>query len=169
MKLVAECMLGIRVGFPQLSSCGPIEAPTSNLTCFLSGKPFPQLSSCGPIEAAVPTYYGVSRRAFRNCQVAAPLKPPSWWTCSRGSKTFRNCQVAAPLKPWSAGGPGSTRPPFRNCQVAAPLKHITRKFLFQKRGYFPQLSSCGPIEAGRRTGLGRGGGTLSATVKLRPH
>ena len=107
--------------------------------------------------------------AFRNCQVAAPLKRAGAWrptgelavlpqlsSCgpieaqARLSgplhvHSFRNCQVAAPLKPTNK----ICKPPaghsFRNCQVAAPLKRKGRR-LHRARPRHP-----------------------SATVKLRPH
>ena len=64
-----------RPSLPQLSSCGPIEAHSVVAHVLAQGISLPQLSSCGPIEA---DGTGAQRRygsAFRNYQVAAPLKP----------------------------------------------------------------------------------------------
>ena len=178
---------------------------------------FPQLSSCGPIEGGGNVArVGSGIRAFRNCQVAAPLKAihvgalppvpvpfpqlsscgpiegappaiPPWPAC-----TFRNCQVAAPLKGSPEPTPKGPVLPFRNCQVAAPLKVVVGVEYEHGVGAFPQLSSCGPIE-GPRGGHGARSlcafrncqvaaplkvaarrvrwirQELSATVKLRPH
>ena len=60
---------------------------------------------------------------------------------------FRNCQVAAPLKPLVAGVEARAVVPFRNCQVAAPLKLPALMGGRAIQGPLPQLSSCGPIEA----------------------
>ena len=129
---------------PQLSSCGPIEAfnpaaPTGKHVRL------PQLSSCGPIEATRTARSAtLSLKAFRNYQVAAPLKRPDDSKVAPGGRAFRNYQVAAPLKRpivlsysvrWGA---------FRNYQVAAPLKHA------------------GEQEQNARQ-------KPSATIKLRPH
>ena len=60
---------------------------------------------------------------------------------------FRNCQVAAPLKLDLAREPYAPRRAFRNCQVAAPLKHVGVELALGLVNRLPQLSSCGPIEA----------------------
>ena len=57
---------------------------------------------------------------------------------------------------------------FRNYQVAAPLKLKIGDAVFEAVVNLPQLSSCGPIEAGRRVLRQRRLGP-SATIKLRPH
>ena len=82
---------------PQLSSCGPIEATACRraITCPMG---LPQLSSCGPIEAWRARQAALAARAFRNCQVAAPLKHTPCGA-SGHEPAFRNCQAAAPLKP----------------------------------------------------------------------
>ena len=90
----------------------------------------PQLSSCGPIEAVVFTAKTKTDFAFRNYQVAAPLKPivdlpglqavclPQLSSCGPieasvritsdlGNKAFRNYQVAAPLKRTSLATKGT--------------------------------------------------------------
>ena len=134
----------------------------------------PQLSSCGPIEALTQLTRFAEPAAFRNYQVAAPLKQvrprlevwPQGWS-------FRNYQVAAPLKRaeptlvsslWpslpqlSSCGPIEARlatwplfrvSTFRNYQVAAPLKLIYVTSFNGAGRCLPQLSSCGPIEAVR--------------------
>ena len=64
----------------------------------------PQLSSCGPIEASVGLLSGfLPTIAFRNYQVAAPLKPKSTRLLSFALDPFRNYQVAAPLKLFISG------------------------------------------------------------------
>ena len=161
--------MGRRGILPQLSSCGPIEAqswfsaspPTSSL---------PQLSSCGPIEAIVGG--GARRRRqgpFRNCQVAAPLKPIRGRNDFQGSGAFRNCQVAAPLKLISRpivriGMRGL--PQLSSC---GPIEAIRNGLPCRLCGPLPQLSSCGPIEATSRDSARRSAPAPSATVKLRPH
>ena len=59
---------------PQLSSCGPIEATFTDAKAANGVLSLPQLSSCGPIEARGRLLRRTSRSAFRNYQVAAPLK-----------------------------------------------------------------------------------------------
>ena len=108
--------------------------------------------------------------AFRNCQVAAPLKRVDECELCRPDASFRNCQVAAPLKHFYVRCVGVQVLAFRNCQVAAPLKQnlvfkqATQVFAFRNCQVaaplkrvdhlnhacdlgLPQLSSCGPIEA----------------------
>ena len=129
---------------PQLSSCGPIEAPGGRGgQCWPCG--LPQLSSCGPIEALCAFCSdALAWSAFRNCQVAAPLKrgqAPE----GRG-RAVRLPQLSS-CGPIEAGGRRPSRRDecaFRNCQVAAPLKQQ-------------------PAEAERDQER------PSATVKLRPH
>ena len=60
-------------------------------------------------------------------------------------------------------------PPFRNPQVAAPLKRLRRRPAPQAWRPFPQPSSCGSIEAGRKDADSDLAGNLSATLKLRLH
>ena len=108
---------------PQLSSCGPIEARP---WCIAEKreKLLPQLSSCGPIEARLGEQDAGQVGAFRNCQVAAPLKPDRVDRLVEAARAFRNCQVAAPLK--------------------LPRRCRDRR---RRQIRLPQLSSCGPIEA----------------------
>ena len=128
---------GQGLAFPQLSSCGPIEAQT-HFPIHPPRDRFPQLSSCGPIEARA--------RKRSGCRAA----------CS----AFRNCQVAAPLKLLVPGTPrqhGKTFPQLSSCgPIEARAKSLTRK----TGGAFPQLSSCGPIEATCPRTAGRSCATL---------
>ena len=66
--------------------------------------------------------FGAVSGAFRNYQVAAPLKPGAGRKFRVDDPTFRNYQVAAPLKPVIGIGNTTLEGPFRNYQVAAPLK-----------------------------------------------
>ena len=93
--------------------------------------------------------------AFRNCQVAAPLKPQGAPDANAQAKTFRNCQVAAPLKLEQARHCPHPGPAFRNCQVAAPLKLGAAALVARAVHDLPQLSSCGPIEARLTIIMGR--------------
>ena len=133
------------LNLPQLSSCGPIEALHSHRAP-RDRRRLPQLSSCGPIEAQLAHVgYAAAIRTFRNCQVAAPLKPNIIGDGDMDAAAFRNCQVAAPLKRlghWTLTH--RYRAAFRNCQVAAPLKPVVCE---------PTARVFCP----------------SATVKLRPH
>ena len=136
---------------PQLSSCGPIEACAcaGSLVCGFS---LPQLSSCGPIEAARPCMRGPRRlAAFRNYQVAAPLKRrlavsflfrlcslPQLSSCGpieAGADFDDWARILAlpqlsscgPIEAWAADlSQQAVFPPFRNYQVAAPLKQKAR-------------------------------------------
>ena len=85
--------------------------------------------------------------AFRNYQVAAPLKPPAAHVSIRPLAAFRNYQVAAPLKQVVVVNTAPSITPFRNYQVAAPLKHSRNARKARQPERLPQLSSCGPIEA----------------------
>ena len=104
-----------------------VAAPLKHGGTFGDGKLipfFPQLSSCGPIEARPPAPSPRAWRTFRNYQVAAPLKRAALKQAAQGLfAAFRNYQVAAPLK---RPGSGQSTDNHRS---------------------FPQLSSCGPIEA----------------------
>ena len=111
----------------------------------------------------------VAAGAFRNCQVAAPLKRLAPRRRARQGGPFRNCQVAAPLKRAGTGGARRRRYAFRNCQVAAPLKQWASHLPAGAGTPLPQLSSCGPIEAYLVEAALEGGNLPSATVKLRPH
>ena len=135
----------------------------------------PQLSSCGPIEAALgaPCRRGC-RETFRNCQVAAPLKPgsadrrradgmvlPQLSSCgpieaSLGEgrlfviELLPQLSSCGPIEARTLGAHRRTSAAFRNCQVAAPLKPVGLPAWFIRAMALPQLSSCGPIEARRR-------------------
>ena len=158
------------VDLPQLSSCGPIEAMDNQMS-LVGGDYLPQLSSCGPIEAA-----------------------PKTGSPARASQAFRNYQVAAPLKrrtACSAGWPGGILPQLSSC---GPIEANLSAWSAISASTLPQLSSCGPIEAKRvpcasaaqpttfrnyqvaaplkhLSVCGRGADTYapSATIKLRPH
>ena len=82
--------------------------------------------------------------AFRNYQVAAPLKRIRFCRTSVSGTTFRNYQVAAPLKRRQVPDRPGLFQTFRNYQVAAPLKQ-----------------TLGSRDRTRRR--------PSATIKLRPH
>ena len=68
-------------------------------------------------------------------------------TAVAAERAFRNCQVAAPLKQRTGRGPRRRSGAFRNCQVAAPLKLGVGANEGWFSNFLPQLSSCGPIEA----------------------
>ena len=112
----------------------------------MSSLRLPQLSSCGPIEALTGRRLERAVKSFRNCQVAAPLKPGRPARRGPSHAAFRNCQVAAPLKHCPVCFETAISRTFRNCQVAAPLKQRSQ-LCRRRRGGLPQLSSCGPIEA----------------------
>ena len=84
-------------------------------------------------------------------------------------RTFRNYHVAAPLKPNILHVPSGFGGSFRNYHVAAPLKlvdvHVRRVLHYN----LPQLSCCGPIEAGRDQNYDHDSEHPSATIMLRPH
>ena len=156
-----------RPGFPQLSSCGPIEA-TPRRRSKDTARRFPQLSSCGPIEAWNRLGLDAPHSTFRNCQVAAPLKH----ICPARSGVelfpFRNCQVAAPLKPRKARKSRKVRD-FPQLSSCGPIEANPYMYRFAAVPFFPQLSSCGPIEASEKHYCAVKQKQLSATVKLRPH
>ena len=135
---------------PQLSSCGPIEATATTPTRSRSSS-LPQLSSCGPIEAAFRRAAGRrARQAFRNCQVAAPLKRRPGKRMAGHTGAFRNCQVAAPLKRDPDAGHLARKqflPQLSSCgPIEAACTNCARWAAMRR---LPQLSSCGPIEADR--------------------
>ena len=82
----------------------------------------PQRTSCGPIEAWALAFRAFSVAAFRNEQVAAPLKRRDQQILPLSPGPFRNEQVAAPLKRPLAYCVRGHDGAFRNEQVAAPLK-----------------------------------------------
>ena len=86
-----------------------------------------------------------ARLAFRNREVAAPLKRYTNVTLRALQGAFRNREVAAPLKPAHGVRLARAPWPFRNREVAAPLKRLARR------------NDCA------------GGRRPSATVRLRPH
>ena len=124
--------------------------------------------------------------AFRNCQVAAPLKHCGRRHSDGRQGAFRNCQVAAPLKrdlraPGRGGrlgglpqlsscGPIEALAPNRPREISRPLPQLSscgpieacwsRPWLPRRDGRLPQLSSCGPIEAHARRQAGRWHGSL---------
>ena len=81
---------------------------------------------------------------------------------------FRNCQVAAPLKrsPGMEVAAGRPLPQLSSC---GPIEAVRRDLCLGGDALLPQLSSCGPIEARLVVIDNLGYPAPSATVKLRPH
>ena len=155
--------------FPQLSSCGPIEATSSSVRYF-GVYHFPQLSSCGPIEASPAARSAAGSGGFPQLSSCGPIEACYPWRHRHRIATFRNCQVAAPLKLTDrlieVGGTFS----FPQLSSCGPIEALRRLGLKGADKAFPQLSSCGPIEASGVANRAQSQARqLSATVKLRPH
>ena len=108
---------------------------------------FPQRTSCGPIEGTTAGQDQFIVCAFRNEQVAAPLKDMPCVDVARPCTAFRNEQVAAPLKASFFGSQEATPIRFPQRTSCGPIegrRHIWLRS--QKATIFPQRTSCGPIE-----------------------
>ena len=132
--------------------------------------------------------------SFRNCKVAAPLKQPSSHTGHGGGRfvsataklrapieaiiperniaverCFRNCKVAAPLKRRGRRPDGILGDAFPQLQSCGPIEAWIPSGATPTSYAFPQLQSCGPIEALQIKNKVLFLTLVSATAKLRPH
>ena len=108
--------------FPQLPSCGPIEARSKSRrpACL---PPFRSYQAAAPLKLQWEKGAEYKREvSFRSYQAAAPLKPLSRKKAERYERTFRSYQAAAPLKRALTPVPRAGVSPFRSYQAAAPLK-----------------------------------------------
>ena len=151
----------------------------------------PQLSCCGPIEAPATRRAQKRSWAFRNYHVAAPLKPsrararcaalclPQLSCCgpieaarrTSGHErlhAFRNYHVAAPLKRGGLSLPAGGVVPLPQLSCCGPIEAAATAYASITLGCLPQLSCCGPIEAARPA-RSRCRRPPSATIMLRPH
>ena len=139
----------LRRPLPQLSSCGPIEANTS-MRMRRKAIRLPQLSSCGPIEA-----YPPHNRAHRTCRLpqlssCGPIEAQAHGRRpSQPSNAFRNCQVAAPLKPALGVRAAKALGHLPQLSSCGPIEACLLTWKYFADLHLPQLSSCGPIEASR--------------------
>ena len=107
---------------------------------------FPQRTSCGPIEGMVSTPTPDSvRSAFRNEQVAAPLKVAMRWVLLF-IIYFPQRTSCGPIEgvPRSTGrSAAKTFPQRTSC---GPIEGEATDVLYRILTCFPQRTSCGPIE-----------------------
>ena len=161
-------MRGVGMRLPQLSSCGPIEAGRPSRRS-VRAPSLPQLSSCGPIEAGQFPVCGPDIPRLPQLSSCGPIEALFRLCGARRPGAFRNCQVAAPLKhcvqsitDWKDG----ILPQLSSC---GPIEADRGACRPAPRQPLPQLSSCGPIEAKSFQRLSMTTRGPSATVKLRPH